>query len=98
MLVSEREREIRAPGTPQRMRSEKLQNESFPNFSKFRPEFCPEFRSEFSPNLLRSFRSSFRGKRRPEKIHPKSLPFFNEKFPGKFEEKNPQKFSGEQAK
>ena len=27
----------------------------------------------------------FVGKRRPEKIHPKSPPFFNTKFPGKHE-------------
>ena len=65
------------------VRSEKLQNESFPNFLIFRPEFCPEF----SPNFLRSFRASYCGRRRPEKIHQKSPPFFNAKFPGKFEEK-----------
>ena len=64
-------------------RSGKLQNESSPKFSNFRPEFC----SEFSPNFSRGFRASFRGKRRPEKIHQKSLAFFNAKFPGKFEEK-----------
>ena len=29
------------------VRSEKLQNESFPNFSNFHPEFC----CEFSPNF-----------------------------------------------
>ena len=46
-----------------------MQNESFPNFSNFRPEFCPEFCSEFSPNFSRTFRASFRGRRRPEKIH-----------------------------
>ena len=67
------------------VRSEKLQNESFPNFSNFRPEFCPEFCSEFSPNFSRTFRASFRGRRRPEKIHQKSPPFFNAKFPGKHE-------------
>ena len=61
--------------------SEKLQNESFPKISNFRPEFL----SEFSPNFLRSFRASFRGKRRPEKIHQKFPPFFNAKFPGKYE-------------
>ena len=65
------------------LRSEKLQNKSFPNFSNFRPEFCPEFCSEFSPNFSRTFRASFRG--RPEKIHQKSPPFFNAKFPGKHE-------------
>ena len=54
-----------------------------PNFSTFRPEFCPEFCSEFSPNFSRTFRASFRGRRRPEKIHQKSPPFFNAKFPGK---------------
>ena len=67
------------------IRSEKLQNESFPNFSNFRPEFCLEFCSEFSPNFSRTFRASFRGRRRPEKIHQKSPPFFNAKFPGKHE-------------
>ena len=65
--------------------SEKLQNKSSPNFSNFRPEFCPEFCSEFSPNFLKNFRASFCGKRRPETIHQKSPPFFNAKFPGKFE-------------
>ena len=65
------------------VRSGKLQNESFPNFSNFHPEFCPEFCSEFSPNFSRIFRASFRGRRRPEKIHQKSLRFFNAKFPGK---------------
>ena len=67
------------------VRSGKSQSESSPNFSNFCPEFCPEFLSEFSPNFLRSFRASFRGKRRPEKIHQKSPPFFNAKFPGKYE-------------
>ena len=86
-----------APSTrksPAIVRSEKLQNKSSLNFSIFRPEFCPEF----WPNFLRSFRASFRGKRRPEKIHQKSLAFFNAKSPGKFEEKIPLKKSGEQAK
>ena len=65
--------------------SEKLQNESSPNFSNFRPEFCPEFCSEFSPNFSRTFRASFCGRRRPEKIHQKYPPFFNAKLPGKHE-------------
>ena len=64
-------------------RSGKLQNKSFPNFSNFRPEFCPEFCSEFSLNFSGTFHASFRGRRRPEKIHQKSPPFFNAKFPGK---------------
>ena len=59
--------------------SEKLQNESFPNFSNFCPEFC----SVFFPNFSRNFRASFRWSRRPEKNHQKSPPFFNAKFPGK---------------
>ena len=50
------------------VRSGKLQNESFPNFSRFCPEFCPEFCSEFSPNFSRTFRASFRGRRRDQKI------------------------------
>ena len=69
----------------QSFRSGKLQNESFPNFSNFRPDICSEFCSEFSLNFSRSFRASFPGRRRPEKIHQKSPPFFNAKFPGKYE-------------
>ena len=82
------------------LRSEKLQNENAPNFSNSCPEFCPEFCSEFSPKFLRIFRASFRGKRRPEKIHQKSPPFFNAKFPGKFEEKIHKSFleSGQSKK
>ena len=51
------------------VRSEKLQNESSPNFSNFGPGFCPEFCSEYSPKFSRIFRASFRGKRRPGKVH-----------------------------
>ena len=41
---------LHALGVPQakKSRSEKLQNESSPNFSNFCPGFCPEFWSEFS--------------------------------------------------
>ena len=72
-------------GIARYVRSGKSQNESFPNFSTFRPEFCSEFCSEFFPNFSRTSRASFRGRRRPEKIHQKSPPFFNAKFPGKHE-------------
>ena len=65
-------------------RSEKWQNESSPNFSNFVPEFPPEFCSEFSPNFSRSFRALFPRQRRPDKIHQKSPPFFNAKFPGNY--------------
>ena len=68
-----------------RFRSEKLRNESSPNFSNFGPGFWPEFCSEISPNFSRIFRASFRGKRRPEKFTKKSPAFFNAKFPGKYE-------------
>ena len=64
-----------------------MQNEKFPNFSNFRPEFLSEFCSEFSPNFSRIFRALFPGKRRPPKIHQKSPPFFNAKSPGKVKEK-----------
>ena len=67
------------------LRSEKLHNESSPNFSNFCPGFCPEFCSKFSPNFSRMFHASFRWKRRPEKILQKSPPLFNAKFPGKYE-------------
>ena len=43
------------------------------------------FLPNFAPKFSRIFRASFRGRRRPEKIHQKSPPFFNAKFPGKHE-------------
>ena len=74
------------------LRSEKSQNEGSPNFSNCCPEFCLEFLSAFSPKILRSLRASFRGKRRPAKIRQKSPPFFNAKFPGKYEKKKFTRF------
>ena len=59
------------------IRSGKLQNQSFPNFSNFRPEFCPEFCSEFSPNFLRTFRASFRGRERDQKKFTKNPRLFS---------------------
>ena len=56
-------------------RSEKLQNESSPNFLNCRPGFCPEFCSGFSPKFSRIFRASFRRRRRPENVHQTSPPF-----------------------
>ena len=75
----------RDPSFGEIVRSEKWQNESSPNFPNFCPEFPPEFCSEFSPNFSRSFRALFPRKQRPEKIHQKSPPFFNAKFPGNYE-------------
>ena len=48
----------------QNFSSEKLQNESSPNFLNFRPEFC----SEFSANFSRIFSASFPRKRRSQKF------------------------------
>ena len=62
------------------------------------PRIFKIFVPNFAPNFSRIFRASFRGKRRPEKIHQKSPPFFNAKFPGKHEKKYSQNVSGEQAK
>ena len=66
-------------------------------FRFFGPNFAPNL-LRISPNFLRSFRASFCGRRRPEKIHPKSPPFFNAKFPGNFEEKIHKVFAGERSK
>ena len=68
---------------PMNIRSEKSQNKSSPNFSNFCPGFCPEFLSEFSPNFFSCF---VLWEWRSEKTHQKFPPFFNEKFPGKYEE------------
>ena len=65
---------------PQVLRSEKLQNESFPNFSNFASNLLRIF-----PDFSRTFRASVRGRRRSKKKSPKSPPFFNAKFPGKHE-------------
>ena len=84
----------KGPNNSCKVRSEKLQNESFPNFAKFHPESCPGS----SPNFWRSFRASFRGRRRPGKIHPKKSPaFFYCKIPRQVRRKNPQKLSGERG-
>ena len=72
-------------------RSEKLQNESFPNFSDFRPEFYSESCSEFPPNFWGFFVLRFVGTE-TRKSHQKSPPFFNAKFSGKFEEKIHKRF------
>ena len=75
------------------IRSEALQNESFPNIKKRKSSrICPEFCSKCSPRISRTFRASFRGRRRPVKIHQRSPPFFNAKFPGKHEKKTFTKF------
>ena len=66
-----------------------LQNESSPNFSNFRPEFCPEF----SLNFSRIIRASFRGKRRPAKIPA----IFQCKTPRQTRQKYSQNVSGKQA-
>ena len=74
-------------------RSEKLQNESSPNFSNSCPGFCPEFCSRIFPEFFEDF-SCFVSK----KNHQKSPAFFNAKFPGKYEKNYSQNVSGEQAK
>ena len=62
---------------PFSFRSEQLQNESSPNFSNFRPGFCPEFCSEVSPIFWGVFVLHFLG---------------NREFPGKFQEKSTKHF------
>ena len=62
----------RENSSPHRVRSEKWQRESSPNFLNFCPEFPPEFCSEFSPNFSRSFGALFSRKRRPEKKKKKT--------------------------
>ena len=69
---------LSAPTRGEQLRSEKLQNESSPNFSSFCPELCPEFFEEFSCFVLWETET--------RKIHQKSPPVFNGKSLGKFEE------------
>ena len=76
----------------------KLQNESFPNFSNFRPEFCPEFCSEFFPNFSRTFRASFHGEMETRKSSPKIPAIFQCEIPRQTRKKYSQNSSGEQAK
>ena len=63
----------------------KVAERKFPEFFEFSSRILPRILLRISPNFSRIFRASFRGRRRPEKIHPKSPPFFNAKFPGKHE-------------
>ena len=78
----------------QTLRSEKLQNESFPNFRIFRPGFCPEFCSEFSPNF--SCFASWETETR--KNSPKIPAIFQCKIPRQIRRKKSQNVSGERSK
>ena len=66
------------------LRSEKLQNESSPNFQIFALNFAPKF-----PRFFVEFSRfvSWEAETR-KKNHQKSLPFLNAKFPGKFKSKS----------
>ena len=59
-----------------------MQNES--SFRVFVPNSASNFALNFPNFFFLSFRALSCGKRRPEKIHQKSLPFFKAKFSGKF--------------
>ena len=63
------------------VRSDKLQNESSPNFSKFCPEFSPEFCSEFSPNFFEDFSCFVSWETETRKNSPKSPAIFQCKIP-----------------
>ena len=54
-----------------KVRSEKLQNESSPNF-EFPSRILPRISLCIFPECFWCFRASFGGKRRPEKIHPQN--------------------------
>ena len=85
-------------GTPSyKIRSEKSQNKSSPNFSDFCPGFCPEFLSEFSPKFLRFFVLRFVGNGDQKKF-TKNLRHFQCKIPWPIRTKNSQNVSGEEAK
>ena len=81
------------PGALRRhtVRSEKLQNESSPNFSNFRPGFSPEFSSEFSPKVLRIFVLCFPGNGDHENS-PKITAIFQCQIPSQIRKKYSQFF------
>ena len=54
-------------------------------FRIFVPNFAPNFAPNFPPEFLEDFSCFVSWRRRPEKIHQKSPPFFNANFPGKHE-------------
>ena len=73
------------------VRSEQIQNARIfrifvPNFA---PNFAPDFARIFEDFAVLCF---FLGSWRPQTIHQISLPFFNAKSPGKFEEKIHKRF------
>ena len=80
------------------VRSDKLQNESSPNFLNFRPEYCPEFCSDFFSIFFEEFSCFVSQETDARKNSPKIPAIFQCKIPTQIRRKNPQKFSGEQAK
>ena len=76
------------------VRSDKLQNESSPIFSHFRLEFCSEFCSEFSED----FSCFMLWDSETTKNSPKKPAIFQCQIAQANSNKNPQKFSWEQAK
>ena len=85
-----------ALGMVQRVRSEKLQNESFPNFRIFVPNFAPNF----APNFPRIFRGLFVLRFVGDGDHknsPKIPAIFQCKIPRQTRKKYSQNSSGEQA-
>ena len=77
-----------------KVRSEKLQNESFPNFSNFRPEFCPEFCSE----CFEEFSCFVSWETETRKKSRKIPVIFQWKIPRQIRKINSQNVSGERAK
>ena len=79
------------------VRSSKLQSESSPNFSNFRPEFFPNFAPNF-PRFFEEFSCFFLWETETRKNLPKIPAIFQCKIPRQIGRKNPQHFSGERSK
>ena len=73
---------------PQRVRSEKLQDESSPSDSNFSSRVLPRISFRIFPEVLDDFSCFISWETETTiKIHQESPPFFNAKSPGKFEKK-----------
>ena len=65
----------------------KVAERKFPELFEFSSRILTRILLRIFPNFSRTFRASFRGRRKTEKFHQESPPFFNVKFPRQTREK-----------
>ena len=97
-MLGQKSRRIMSRSVPPRfVRSEKLQNESSPNFSDFRPKFAPNFAPNF-PQIFRGrFVLRFLGTETRRKFTTNPRHFSMQNSQANSKKKSTKKLSGERA-